>query len=247
MKNKGLFLLLPFFLSSCACLSPQEVQDRGTNDVLEPMNRVIFQFNMALDQGILEPLAKGARYVLPQFVRTGVSNFFSNLAQPVYLGNALLQGDGAAALTTGKRFVTNTFVGGLGFIDVATRLDIPEEKRDFGQTLAVWGIESSGPFLVLPILGPSTVRDSVGLVGDTALNPTTWILWDEPAIRYSLMGTEAFFAREKSIDFIDTLKGSSTDLYATMRTMYLQNRKNSIQKVLGEKNTDYEFDFELEE
>ncbi len=218
------------------------------NDPLEPMNRTIFGFNMAVDRLVLKPAAKGYRTVVPSPVRKGVNNFFNNLKQPVYFVNALLQGEGKAAGQIAGRFAANTFWGFFGIFDTASQMDIPVDKRDFGETLAVWGVENGGPYLVLPILGPSNVRDTAGIGVDSFLAPVDWALRHEPWLVYGVWGVNGFRVREQALDFLDSLERSSTDLYATMRSMYQQNRKKEIDELLKNPNMPesapaYEFDF----
>ena len=138
-------------------------------DPWERMNRGTFAFNEAADRWVVEPAAKGWDYVVPEVVQDGISNFFENLRMPIFVINNLLQGeieDGAIELS---RFAINTTWGLLGFIDVATRWDYPHEPEDFGLTLGHWGLDH-GPYLVLPVLGPSSVRDTVGLGVDAGLS-----------------------------------------------------------------------------
>ncbi len=242
---------LLFILNGCATQSVDPEQLRiyeQNNDPLEPMNRTIFGFNMAVDKLVLKPAAQGYRAVVPSPVRKGVNNFFNNLKQPVYFVNALLQGEGKAAGQIAGRFAANTFWGFLGVFDTASQMEIPVIKRDFGETLAVWGMEYGGPYLVLPVLGPSNPRDAVGIGVDSVLAPLDWALRHEPWIVYGMWGIDGFRAREQALDFLDSLERSSTDFYATMRSMYQQNRRKEINELL--KNPDmpeavppYEFDF----
>ena len=140
-------------------------------DPLEPLNRGIFQVNRVMDGLVLEPAARIYRMTTPQFFRTGVSNFLANLRTPVVLVNDLLQGEFARAELTLGRFMMNTILGLGGVIDVGGKLGMPDRHyEDFGQTLAVYGV-GSGPFLMLPLLGPSNGRDAVGRVVDLAFDP----------------------------------------------------------------------------
>lgn len=255
--NKVVFCcgILVLLLGGCAC-PPKNADDAvaatQTDDPLEPMNRGIFAFNMALDKLILKPVAQGYRYVVPEPARRGVGNFFSNLKQPLYLINALLQGEGQAAGDISKRFLANTFWGFLGVFDVASDLEIPKITNDFGQTLAVWGWHESSPYLVLPVLGPSNPRDAVGTGVDLVFTPIDWILKNEPTLLYSRIALENWDKREKALDLLDNLERSSTDFYATTRSMYQQNRRQKIAEsvdrgTLETKPADYEFDFDIDE
>ena len=245
----GVFILL----SGCSCTKTlPENQDTTVieNDPFEPVNRGVFAFNQAADKAVLKPVAKGYRWLVPEFVRKSVINVFTTLKQPAYFLNALLQGqikDGGYVLE--RTFVNLTF-GCLGLFDVATELDIPEPDYDFGQTLAKWGWHNEGPFLMLPLIGPSNPRDAIGYGADALTNPLDWRLRHEPILVYGVTATEGFVKREKALELLDNLEKSSTDYYAAMRTMYRQNRQKKINKVLpDDKQTlkEYEFDFEIEE
>jgi len=164
-KNKFLRYCILFitFLFSGGCATIEGPPN--PDDPFESFNRSMFAFNEGVDKYAFKPVAKGYNFVMPSFASKGVSNFFSNIDDIVVFFNQLLQFKFAAAATTSARFVFNTTFGLLGFFDVATSMDLHKHNEDFGQTLAVWGIPS-GPYLVLPFLGPLTVRDSAGLAVD---------------------------------------------------------------------------------
>ncbi|MBQ7413097.1 MAG: VacJ family lipoprotein [Alphaproteobacteria bacterium] len=217
------------------------------NDPLEPMNRAVFSFNQVADEYVMAPVVRGYRNVVPSPVREGADNFFTNLKQPVYLVNSVLQGDFKAAGQVGGRFVVNTFLGFFGLYDTASELDMPIVKRDFGQTLAVWGVKDSGPYVMLPILGPSTVRDTIGMGVDAFADPVDWVLYEhDPWLAWGRAGANGFIALDHSRDLMDDMKKNSTDYYATMRSMYQQNRQKEINHVRGEAQETqaaYDFDF----
>lgn len=221
------------------------------NDPLEPMNRAIFGVNMFFDRTVFKPIAKGYRAVMPDPFRRGLTNFFANLRQPVYLANALFQGEGKQAAHISQRFLANTFWGMWGFFDVASDMRIPVEDNDFGETLAVWGVRNSGPYLVLPFFGPSNFRDAVGFGADAMMVPVDWLLINEPIWLYTHIGMANLDRRERSLEFVENLQKSSTDFYATSRTMYQQNRQKQINQVLGISETasspDYEFEFTFDD
>lgn len=200
-----------------------------TNDPLEPMNRAIFQFNEVADKVVLRPAAVGYRTVIPKGVRIGISNFLDNLASPITILNALLQGEGGRARDTFGRFLTNTFLGLGGLIDIASGAGVPYHKEDFGQTLAVWGVEP-GPYLVLPLLGPSGFRDGLGTVVDGAADPAGYYIREH----YELEGTlarstvDAIDWRANNLKTVDDMRKSSLDFYATVRSAYRQNRAHEI-------------------
>jgi phospholipid-binding lipoprotein MlaA len=214
---------------------PALAQDNDVNDPLEPLNRGIFQFNTVVDGLVLEPAARIYRMAAPQFVRTGVSNFLANLSTPVVLANDLLQGDFQRAELTLGRFMMNTILGLGGLIDVGGKLGMPPRHfEDFGQTLAVYGV-GSGPYLMLPLLGPSSGRDALGRLVDLGFDPLTVLgaagvgIYVEPSeFGIARTGTQALALREQTMDEYDELKRSSLDLYAAVRTFYLQYRANQI-------------------
>ena len=192
-------------------------------DPLEPVNRVVYNFNEAADYFLIEPVAKGYVRFVPQFMRTGVKNFLSNLFYPTVILNDVLQGKFSQAGQDLGRFVTNSTAGIGGLFDVATRAGMPEHEEDFGQTLAVWGI-GDGWYLVLPFLGPSTNRDLVGRVGDTY----TSVLGDmdtEPAL--ALSAARVLDRRVELLGAGAVLK-QQFDRYAFVRTAYLEQRRNRI-------------------
>jgi phospholipid-binding lipoprotein MlaA len=214
--------------------APTLAQD-DQNDPIEPVNRAIFQVNRVLDGLILEPAARIYRMVTPQFVRTGVTNFLTNLRAPVVFVNDVLQGEPHRAELTLGRFMFNTIMGVGGLIDVGGLLGMPERhSEDFGQTLAVHGV-GSGPYLMLPLLGPSNARDAVGQVVDLGFDPLTVLgavdigIFIVPTeFGLSRTGAEALSFRERNLENIDELRRSSIDEYAAVRTLYRQLRASEI-------------------
>lgn len=196
------------------------------NDPLESLNRGVFQFNLALDGFVMEPAAKAYRWVFPDIVRTGVQNFFANLRAPIVLANDILQGEPDRAQLTLGRFMFNTIMGVGGLVDVGGLLGMPERhNEDFGQTLAAYGI-GPGPYLMLPLLGPSNPRDTVGFFVDFVFDPLTFLASTE--VNLARIGTEMLSFRERNIENIDEFKRSSIDLYASTRTLSRQLRDNEI-------------------
>jgi phospholipid-binding lipoprotein MlaA len=184
---------------------------------------------------VLEPAARIYRMVTPQFFRTGVTNFLANLSTPVVLANDLLQGEFERAELTLGRFMMNTILGLGGVIDVGDKLGMPDRHyEDFGQTLAVYGV-GSGPYLMLPLLGPSNGRDAVGRVVDLGFDPLAvlsvvdvGVTVGTPELRLARSGAEALSLREANIEQVEELERSSIDLYAAVRTFYYQYRENLI-------------------
>lgn len=199
---------------------------QAVNDPIEPVNRAIFEFNMLADEWVLEPVARGYRYVAPQPVRRSVSNFLANLRSPVIFANDLLQGERDRAGVTLGRFMINTTLGVFGLFDPATAFGYPPHQEDLGQTFGVWGAPA-GPYLMLPLLGPSTVRDATGRVGDWFIHPFSHCCLDVDD-RLGLFGTGAVSDREASIELFDDLRANSLDLYATIRSAYVQRRQAEI-------------------
>ena len=241
---------MSILVTGCSNTSATMDNTSFENDPLEPMNRGIFAFNQVADKAVLKPVAKGYRWAVPDFIRNSVYNVFTTLKQPAYFLNALLQGEGKDALYVLERTGVNLTFGCLGLFDVASGMNIPAPDNDFGQTLAKWGWHNEGPFLMLPLIGPSNPRDTIGMAADALANPVGWRLRHEPLIVYGMTATEAFAKRERAIELLDNLEKSSTDHYAAMRTMYQQNRQKKIDKVLPENEQApkaYEFDFEIEE
>ena len=245
-----LFFCFTLLISGCATrpTDPDELKIyEETNDPLEPTNRGIHAFNQAADKAILKPIAKGYRFIVPSFFRTAISNFFDNLAQPVHFVNALLQGQLKDAGSVLGRFTVNSLWGFFGLFDVATDAGIPNPTNDFCQTLAKWGWNGDGgPFVMLPILGPSNVRDAIGKGVDSLANPMGWALWNEQELHYGLIATDGVSTRESALDLLDDLEKSSTDYYATLRSMSRQNRKKKINAVLGEQEQDEKPDYEAD-
>jgi len=197
-------------------------------DPFEPINRAIFSFNNVADKIILEPAAKGYKK-LPSPIQSGIGNFLSNLKMPLVIVNQILQGQGSNAVESTGRFIVNTTAGIFGLIDVADKVGLEEKEEDFGQTLAKWGV-GDGFYIVLPIFGPSNVRDTTGIILTYVTDPINayavnegeaWILPVRTA-------TNAVDQRSKIIDEVNALRDNSVDYYAAVRSSYYQNRKAAI-------------------
>lgn len=221
---RGLRLAASLLTASClaACATPGV---RNPADPLESVNRVVYKFNDVGDRLVLKPVATVYAGVLPQVFRTGVHNFFSNLNDVVVVVNDLLQGKGTNASRDGVRLMANTVFGGLGLFDVASRRGIPKRSEDFGQTLAVWGVPS-GPYLVLPFLGPSTVRDGVGRFADSYIDPV-WQFAHVPA-RNGAAGIRLVDARASILPAEKLFEQAAVDRYSFLRDAYLQRRRSLI-------------------
>lgn len=194
-------------------------------DPLEPMNRAIYTFNDGVDTVLLKPIAEVYTAILPDFVRTGISNFFANINDIIIALNNLLQGKVGNAFSDVGRIMINTTVGVLGVIDVASELGLEKHDEDFGQTLGYWGI-GDGAYLVLPFLGPRTVRDTVGLVGDVYSDPMAYI--DPVRDRNAAWGLRFVSRRAELLSASKVLETAALDPYDFMRDAYLQRRRNQV-------------------
>lgn len=194
-------------------------------DPFEPMNRAIYSFNDGVDKVVMKPLAQAYQAVFPGIVRTGISNVFSNLNDIIAALNNLLQGKIGSAFSDISRVMVNTTVGILGIMDIASDLGIEKNDEDFGQTLGYWGV-GDGPYLVLPFIGPRTVRDTAGLVVDWKTDPATFI--DPNRDRNAVRGLRLVNRRAELLSASKVLEVASIDEYEFLRDAYLQRRRNLI-------------------
>lgn len=207
------------------------------SDPLEPMNRYFFEVNRFLDTIALKPMA--AWYgMLPQGVRTGAGNFLGNLRNPWTAVNDGLQGEGERAGTAVARFFINTFIGFFGVFDPAADMGLKPHEEDAGQTFARWGADD-GPFLMLPILGPSNVRDVFGLATDSVLDPFNLVTRANDAkwAPFARSGASAVHNRDANAQQIDDLERTATDLYATVRRITVERRRAEIRNSAPGSNT----------
>jgi phospholipid-binding lipoprotein MlaA len=218
--------LLPLVAAFLIAVTMTGCSTTSDKDPLEPVNRGIYKFNDLADKGVLKPVASGYKFVTPTPVRAGINNFFNNLGTLVTTVNQLLQFKFKQASESAGRFVVNTTVGLLGFIDVASRAGINNYKEDFGQTLGHWGL-GSGPYLMLPLLGPSNLRDAVGLMTDWMFfDPLGYV--DHIPTRNILLGIKYIDKRADLLPGSDLLDEAALDPYAFMRDAYNQRRVNQI-------------------
>jgi phospholipid-binding lipoprotein MlaA len=218
--------VLALAAGGCAGTTSPDAVDQ--NDPYESFNRQMFSMNMTLDNNVALPVAKFYVHAVPEPARDGVHNFLANLGEPQTFANDILQGEVKRAATTLGRFTINTTVGIGGLVDAATKFGIEGHTTDFGETLAIYGADE-GPYLVLPVLGPSNPRDAAGDVVDVGLDPTTYITFRSSF--YWMLGRATLNVvdvRAHNIDFIDQLERSSVDLYATERSLYRQHRNAEI-------------------
>ena len=218
-------------------LKKNKSEAQNTKDCFEKLNRATFSFNQGLDKAVIKPIAESYRK-LPDNVQKGTSNAMKNLSSLVTIPNNVLQGDVKTAIINTARFAVNTTVGLLGTIDVANKMGFPKyEKEDYGQTLGKWGV-GPGCYLVLPVLGPSTIRDTTGSF--------TNVMGGDPWYNASVHGNNEFLSegayiaskaisgiefRANNIESFENLEKNSIDFYASVRSLYLQDRENKIKNV----------------
>ena len=223
-------------LGACAHAPPASdpealAEYRQTNDPLEPTNRVFYSINNGLDTAIVAPVARGYRYVVPGFARNGIHNLLTNVSAPIVLANNVMEAKPRRAGDTFMRFLINTSLGVGGLFDVAKDFGYPAQDADFGITLALWGLPE-GPFLFLPVLGPSNPRDATGFAGDLALDPFTWASFGGVnALNYTDYILGAVDARERLLGTVSQIKKTALDPYATFRSLYRQHRRAQIEEV----------------
>ncbi|MGR6035087.1 MAG: MlaA family lipoprotein [Candidatus Nitrosoglobus sp.] len=235
-------LLLVSLLASCTT----NVAYDDPQDPFESFNRTIYKFNDTADHYVMKPIAKGYAKVVPTPVDKGITNFFSNIEDLIISANDILQGKFQQGLTDFARFLANTTVGVGGLFDVATYGGMVKHNEDFGQTLGVWGF-NTGPYLVLPLLGPSNVRDGIGLGVNALTWPITYLgsIW----IQTGLSGIRTIDVRADLLEATDILKEAALDPYVYVREAFLQRRKFLVYdgKVPKEKMPEEEIEFDEEE
>lgn len=261
MTNVRTLLIFLCFLLTAGCASaPTDsaaaVAYRESNDPWEPFNRKVFAFNMAADKYALRPVVNGYRAVTTAGFRSKVRTFLNNLKTPLTFVNDVLQLNFKNAGTDLSRFIINSTLGFFGVYDVAGKMGLPSNSQDFGTTMAVWNVPS-GPYLVLPFLGPSSVRDASGLVGDVFLDPVFYAGRgnDNQDVKrgfWVVDGVNVLTSYENVVDLLDEGKKNSLDFYAFMRSMYQQHRKKTIERAKGTQDSgkqqnDYDFSLDDEE
>jgi len=228
----NLVLLLSLFLSGCATppnnAQPEAAEAEDFNDPFEDTNRAIFDFNQMVDRHVLVPVAEAYRTVLPEPVRNSLRDFLRNLRAPLIFANNALQGDFELAGQTFARFTLNSTLGVGGLIDVAGRWgQLPFHEQDLGVTFGVWGIPE-GPYIVVPVLGPSNPRDLVGQVGEGFGDPFNLLVTGDPYTLYWIPfvrgGVSGIDQRSRYIETLSDIERTSLDYYATIRSLYRQRR-----------------------
>lgn len=216
----ALAVLTAALISGCAT-GP----DANPKDPLEPLNRVVFTGNRYADDYVLKPVAQGYTDYIPSPVRTAVGNFFSNISDVYSAANNLMQGKPTRAAEDTMRVAINSVLGIGGLIDIATPAGLPKYKEDFGQTMGVWGVPA-GPYLVLPLFGPSTVRDTAGMLVDRYMDPSAY--FDPVRLRNSLTGLRIVDTRSQLLGASNLIDLAALDPYSFLRDSYLQRRQYQI-------------------
>jgi len=226
---KNIYLIIALITSGCA-----SVETTDPRDPLESYNRAAYAFNDGFDQYLLKPVAEGYDTITPAPVQTGINNFFSNLDDIIVIFNDLLQLKPMQFVSDTGRFIVNSTLGLAGFIDWASDMNMPKHEEDFGQTLGYWGVPS-GPYFIIPFLGPSTIRDGTALLVDTQYNP----IWQElesgfpinrrdQTVSWSLRIVKGIDTRASLLKAENILNEASLDRYIFIREAYLQRRQNLV-------------------
>lgn len=202
---------------------------REANDPMEPMNRYFFDLNNFVDEILMKPLAGWYYIALPDFAQDGIRNAVNNVRTPVILANDLFQGEFERAGTTFGRFLVNSTLGLGGLFDIAEKMGLERHDEDFGQTMAVAGVDE-GPYLVLPLVGPSNPRDAFGKIVDAFLDPMTYLTFFTNVgwINTTRNGLDIVDFRARNLQTLDQIKKGSLDYYATVRSLYRQRRADEI-------------------
>jgi phospholipid-binding lipoprotein MlaA len=225
----GHALVIAALLALSACTNAPAGRSQVDEDPLEPLNRGIYQFNYMVDGAILKPVTMIYRGVMPDKGEEMVHNFIVNIYTPVIFANSVLQGDPENSFSSFWRFVVNTTMGLGGIFDVASETSLKVRDTNFGDTLAVYGC-SPGPYLVLPIIGPSNGRDAVGRVADAFLNPFNYV---DEGVSYTLWTATAVDQRNQNMKLLDDIYNTSLDPYSTFRSGYAQKRNTEIKRALA--------------
>jgi phospholipid-binding lipoprotein MlaA len=203
------------------------------NDPIEPTNRTIFDANQFVDRNALKPVAEAYVDTVPPGIRHGLHNVLRNINEPRVGINDALQGNFDQAWATTQRFVVNTTIGGLGVFDVAQDWDLPHHDADFGQTLGVWGV-GEGPFLELPLFGPSNPRDATGIVVGFLMDPFTYVTGGPISyVGYARVAATVLDERSARLADLDEIQKHSLDYYATLRSLYRQHRQDMVDQASG--------------
>ena len=243
----ALSLVALLALSACSSMpktDAEQAEARMVNDPIEPVNRAIFDVNDFLDRLLIRPMAELYRVMVPPPVRDRVASVLHNMGEPVVLANNLMQGEVSNAGTTLSRFMINTTLGGGGMFEVASGYGFERQSGDFGQTLHAWGV-GEGPYLVLPLFGPSNIRDAVGMGVDTVISPWKYVVaygdtTTEDTFTITDAAASGLSRREANIEGLDALREGSLDFYAQMRSVYRQHRAKQLGVTLAHETPVFE-------
>ncbi len=235
LRNWAAILIFAFLASGCAS-TPPSAEALAANDPYEASNRQVFKLNQKLDKYVVVPSVGVYFYAVPEWGRTRVHDLLGNLSLPITFANDVMQGETKRGGQTFARFMVNATVGLGGLFDPATSFHIPNHSEDAGQTLAVWGL-GEGPYLVLPLFGPSNPRDATGLLADYFIDPLHWlhytqhIWWDGAHEYFTLLDLRA-----QTYQTVQGVERSSVDFYSSTRSLYRQLRNNEIRNGRAEQN-----------
>ena len=241
------FKKIIILISAISILLNSNVSAETEKECFEKFSRGIFKFNKGLDKAIIKPIAQGYNK-LPNSIKTGTGNFTSNLATLLTVPNHLLQGQWKEAGESSASFVINTTVGILGFLNPAERMGLKNQQEDVGQTLGAYGV-GGGCYFVLPVFGPTTVRDSFGMVADTMIDPFAHVTIREKELAnvsgnkidyFSVKGAGAVDFRADNMTNLDSLEKNSLDEYAAMKSLFLQNRTKKINNTFSSEDDEWE-------
>lgn len=245
--NNRFFAMFLLFIGLCGCASNKMTDsDAG---VLEQYNRAMFEFNNKIDKYVVRPVAKGYRAVTNKYVRSRVTNFFDNIGEPISAVNHVLQGEFSSSGSNVGRFVINSTLGVIGLFDVASSVGLERDKTGFDETMATWCVPD-GPFVVLPIMGPSTPRATVGFVADAYSSPLYWATHstdesEAKTIYYAASGLKYLNLIAENLTFLESLEDGSVDYYEAVKSSYMQNRVKL--RICGKDDNvvaDYDFDMD---
>lgn len=245
-KNKVLALLFVVTLlglnTGCTTLrSTDDISVQRSADPIQGFNRTMFGFNKTVDRYVLKPVSQGYSYVVPKPAKNSVGNFFNNLAEPLNIVNNALQGKGYRALDSTYRLVINSTVGILGLFDVASYYNIEPAREDLGQTLAAWGVKP-GPYIMLPFLGPTNLRDGIGRLGETVAYFPNEIITDSDSVTIGLTALDVIDTRASFLPFDDVLN-SQLDQYSFIKNSYETDRINKIYDGSPPEESEEDYDF----
>lgn len=235
-KKIGVLMTVIFcagLLSACATpMNTTGANPEVNSDPIEPLNRGIFQFNYAIDSVLIKPVAQGYGAVMPERGQIMVTNFVDNIKEPVTFANSILQADPNNSFCTLWRFMLNSTFGIGGLFDVATELGLKNRQTGLGDTFAIYGADA-GPYIIIPIFGPSNVRDGIGRIGDVFLDP---ISYTNNSIFYSIIAVKTIEARHRNMKLLNDIYNNSIDPYSTMRSIYTQYRAKSVKNAINQRN-----------